>query len=41
MPVKVNYNTIGFVKYKDMFSLYDDLMKYRHKYSLYDKSDHP
>lgn len=35
MPIKVNYNTIGFVKYSNMKSLYDDLMEFRLKNSLY------
>lgn len=38
MPIKVNYNTIGFVMYKNFMELYDDLMQYRVKNALYSES---
>ena len=36
MPIKVNYNTIGFVKFSDFKMLYNQLMDYRKKNSLFD-----
>lgn len=29
MPIRVNYNTIGFVKFEDFKKLYNELMTFR------------
>lgn len=35
MPIKVNYKTIGFVLYKNFKMLYDDILDWRTKNSLF------